>query len=155
MFIPFFTLHLHNTYHINGISLGYNLTTLLIVCRIGLITNAAGNLQVYGKWHKFQGFPRGWIYVLYINDWRKSMSGRVSQGEAPESTWCVSGREQSITFGRMALGSGSSHFKINDGVVGQSKSVFTDVGYLCEEFLQCLRRLVWLLTHTILHTLHN
>jgi len=56
-----------------------------------------------------------------------------------------------LRFGRIALGSGS-HFKINDGVVGQSKSIFTDVDRLCEEFLKCLRAIVRLLTHCMTYT---
>lgn len=144
MFIPSCTLRLHNTYHnINGISLGYNLTTPLIVCRMVWLPML---LDIY----RFMGngmSSRVDLCFVNINNWRKSMSGRVSQGEAPERTWCVSGREQSIMFGRMALGSGSFHFKINDGVFGQSKSVFTDVDCLSEEFLHYLRRIVWLLTH--------
>ncbi len=55
--------------------------------------------------------------------------------------------KQSITFGRMALGFGSSLFKINDGVVGQSKYIFTGVDHLCREFLQCLKSIVRLLTY--------
>lgn len=49
--------------------------------------------------------------------------------------------KQSITFGRMALGFGSSLFKINDGVVGQSRYIFTGVDIFVGNFYSASREL--------------